>query len=113
MKVTRLATLDGVWELHPMLVLQRADIDDVANETTMIHGYTLSSADVITLVGMIDDEPGIEQDGFKINMGRGYEGDSPTIVEFPPGEPSRNAVAALRWYASALAEAGPMPGSSE
>jgi hypothetical protein len=110
--VTKLATLDGTWEMHPMLVLQRADIEDVEGETTLIHGYTLSFIDVIKLVEMIDDEPGIEEDGFKVNMGRGFEGDTNTIVEFPPGEPARNAVAALRWYATAMRNAGPMPATT-
>lgn len=112
MSVTRLATLDGVWELHPMLVLQRCDGDEVEG-VTFVHGYTLSFTDVIKLVEMIDDEPGIENDGFKVNMGRVSDEEDPTIVEFPPGEPSRNAIAALRWYADAMIAAGPMPATTE
>lgn len=107
MNVTRVATLDGTWELRPVLVLALAEDDDDGRDTV---GYTLSYLDVIKLVDMIDEEPGIEAEGFMIKTGRP---DGPkvnaTIVEFPPGEPSANAVAALRWYAAAIGNAGPMP----
>lgn len=67
-------------------------------------GFTITVEDCIALLELVDDEPGIEDDGFMLNMGDGEQ-----IVEFPPGEPARNAVAAFRWFARAMRDAGPMP----
>lgn len=97
--VTCMATLDGSWELHPMLVLQPVDPHEG-------HGFSLSYLDVIRLIKAIDDNEGIEEDGFRIQI---TEISESACVEFPPGEPARNAVAAMRWYANALRAAGPMP----
>ncbi len=92
-----MATLDGTWELHPMIVLQPV-------EPHVGTGFTITFDDCLALLELVDDEPGVEEDGFIINMGDGEQ-----IVEFPPGEPARNAVAALRWFADAMRNAGPMP----
>ncbi len=104
MTATRMATLDGTWELHPMIVLQPV-------EPHRGIGFTINYEDVIHLLELIDEEgPGIENDGFVINLGI-TDGDTIErgIVELPPGEPARNAIAAFRWFAEALTKAGPMP----
>lgn len=96
--VTRLATLDGTWELHPMLALEPVD----PNQGT---GFTVKHADVAALLDKINNHPGLEDDGFKVTL----DDTDPTTIEFPPGEPARNVIAALRWFSDAIHAAGPMP----
>lgn len=100
MSVTRCATLDGTWELVPVIILQPVDAEGLS--------FTIQPDDVAHLLTMIDDEPGITEDGFQVRM-RGVDDGQEQVVEFPPGEPARNAVAALRWFADAIHAAGPMP----
>lgn len=95
-----MATLDGTWELHPMIVLQPV-------EPHRGQGFTITFEDVEALLELVDNEPGVADDGFMIVMGEREQ-----IVEFPPGEPAHNAVAALRWFARAMRDAGPMPATS-
>jgi hypothetical protein len=102
MTATRMATLDGTWELHPMIVLQ-----PVEPHTGL--GFTINYEDIRELLAAVEDDPTVIETGFRISLGTEATHDEHGTVEFPPGEPARNAIAALRWYHQALAAAGPMP----
>lgn len=103
MSPTRIATLDGVWELLPMIVLRPTD------DASERMGFTIELDDVDRIIGMADNQPDIDQYGFTIHMG----GDPDDQIEVPPGEPTRNAVAAMRWFQDAIDAAGPMPATNE
>jgi hypothetical protein len=98
---TRVATLDGTWELAPVMVLQLVGADPWV-------GFQITHDDVQVLIDLIDDEPDIEDCGFSVVINTSADG-SQEIIELPPGEPSRNAIAALRWFNAAIMAAGPMP----
>lgn len=105
MSTTRIATLDGVWELQPMIVLRPQQPSDR-------FGFTIELDDVDRLITMADQEPDLEESGFTIKMGA-TPGLPDEHIEIPPGEPSRNAIAALRWFQDAIDGAGPMPATNE
>lgn len=102
MTATRMATLDGTWEMHPMMVLQ-----PVEPHTGV--GFTINYEDIIDLLHAVADDPSVIETGFRVTLGSPEIPDENGTIEFPPGEPARNALAALHWYYNALMAAGPMP----
>lgn len=100
MKATRIATLDGVWEVRPIIVFRPTTQEEQT-------GYTVELDDVDRLIAMADNHPQLDEYGFTIHMG----GEPEDNIEVPPGEPTINLIAALRWFRDALADAGPMPAS--